>query len=76
MKRVWIALGLACVACCLPLIIPFLGIAGVAGLGGWATGMNWAEIACQALIAGAIGAVAVIFLKRREARRPGSEASE
>jgi len=76
MKRVWLALGLACLACCLPLIVPFLGVAGFAGLGGWATGLNWAEVACLALIAGAIATAAVFFLRRRKANRPTSNARE
>lgn len=64
MKRIWLALGLACLACCLPLILPFVGVAGLTGLGAWAGGLGWSEIACLAGIAGAI-AVAVLFAVRR-----------
>lgn len=70
MKRVWLALGLACLACCLPLIIPLLGAAGFAGLGAWARGLNWAEIACLTLIAGAATAAALFIFSRRRASGP------
>jgi hypothetical protein len=51
----------------LPLIIPFLGVAGVAGLGGWAGGLNWTEIACVAVLAGAVLAAVIFWLRRRRA---------
>lgn len=73
MKRVWLTLGLACLACCLPLIIPFMGAAGLTGLGGWAAGSNWAEIACLALIAGAIAATALFVVRRRNTRGPACD---
>lgn len=76
MKRVCLALSLACLACCLPLIIPFLGVAGFAGLGGWATGLNWVEIACVALIAGAIAGAAIFMLRRRKANGPACDVGE
>jgi hypothetical protein len=76
MKRVWWALGLACLACCLPLIIPFLGVAGLAGLGGWATGLSWAEIACVALIAGAVAGAAIFMRRRRKANGPACDVRE
>lgn len=76
MKRVWLALGLACLACCLPLIVPFFGVAAFAGFGGWATGLNWAEIACLALIAGAIATAAIFMLRRRKANGPACDVRE
>jgi hypothetical protein len=76
MKRVWLALGFACLACCLPLILPFLGVAGFAGLGGWAAGLNWAEIACVALVAGAIAGAAIFILRRRKTNGPACDVRE
>lgn len=76
MKRVWLALGLACLACCLPLIIPFLGVAGFATVGGWAAGLNWAEIACLSVIAGAIVTAAILFSRRRRATDPACDVRE
>lgn len=73
MKRVWLALGLACLACCLPLLVPFLGVAGFAGLSGWAAGLNWAEIACLALIGGAMTGATLFFLRRRKAEAPACD---
>lgn len=76
MKRVWLALGLACLACCLPLIIPFMGAAGLTGLGGWAAGLNWTEIACLALFAGAIAAAALFVTRRRKSHGPACDVGD
>jgi hypothetical protein len=73
MKRMWLALGLACLACCLPLIIPFLGVAGLAGLGAWTGGLNWAEIACSAAIAGAVVVAVLFVVRRRRASGPACD---
>lgn len=70
MKRFWLVLGLGCVACCLPLIVPFLGAAGLAGVGGWASGLNWLEVVCLAGVV-AVTAVGIIVLVRR--RRPARQ---
>jgi hypothetical protein len=73
MKRVWLALGLACLVCCLPLFVPFLGTAAFAGLGAWAGGLNGAEIACLALIAAGVAAAAIFWLRRRRAAGPACQ---
>lgn len=64
-KRVILGFGLACVACCAPLLLPLLGIGGVASLGGWLSGLGWAEVICLGLIAGA-GLVALALRRRRQ----------
>lgn len=69
MNRFWL-LGLACLVCCLPLIVPFLGAAGLTGAGAWLGGLGWAEIACLALLVGAIAVAGLVFLRRRRASGP------
>lgn len=64
MKRIWLALGLACLACCLPLIVPMLAGAGI-GLGAWSVGLGWTEIACLALIAAAVAIATLVIVRRR-----------
>lgn len=64
MKRFSLLLGLGCLACCLPLIVPFLGAVGLAGLGGWASGLSWPEVACLAAIV-AVAVVGIIVMLRR-----------
>ena len=59
-------LGLACAACCAPLLLPLFIGAGGAGLAGGAAGgmlgASWAEIACIAILAAlAVGAVVVLL---------------
>lgn len=76
MKRIWLGLGLACLACCLPLVLPFLGIAGLAGLGAWAGGLNWAEIACLAVIVGAIGVAVLYIARQRRTNGPACDGRE
>lgn len=70
MKRIWLAFGLACLVCCLPLILPFIGVAGLTGLSAWAGGLPWPEIACLALFAGLLVA-GIIFVVRRRRRASG-----
>lgn len=70
MKRMWFALGLACLLCCLPLLIPFVGVAGLAGISVWATGLPWPEVACLAAFAGML-VVGIIFAVRRRRRVSG-----
>lgn len=67
----WAALGLACVACCLPLLTPFLGAAGLAGGTAWLSGRNWAEIVCVSLIVGAAGALGLVAWRRARRRTDG-----
>lgn len=73
MKRVWFALGLACLACCLPLIVPLLGGAGFVGFGAWAGGVNWTEVACLALIAGIVVTVGFFILRKNRADGPACD---
>lgn len=75
MNRFWL-LGLACLVCCLPLIVPFLGGAGLAGIGAWAGGLDWVEIVCLAVVAGAIAAAAVFMLRRRRTGAPHCDVKE
>lgn len=70
MKNLWLAFGLACLICCLPLLVPFLGIAGLAGLSAWAGGLPWPEIACLAFLAGML-VVGVILVVRRRRQASG-----
>jgi len=69
MKRAWL-LGLACLVCCLPLITPVLTAAGLAGLGGWFGGLEMTEIACMALIIGALVGASIYLLRRRRSSQP------
>lgn len=70
MKRFWLIAGLGCVACCLPLIVPLMGAAGLAGFGGWASGLSLPEVACLAGIV-AVTVVGITFLLRRKRTATG-----
>lgn len=67
-KRVMAGLGLACLACCMPLIVPMLGAAGMVSASGWLGGLTWSEIACIGLVA-AMAAGALVFVLRRRRRK-------
>ncbi len=69
MNRAWL-LGLACLLCCLPLIAPVFAAAGLTGLGGWLGGLDMTEIACIALIIGALAGASIFHLRRRRLRQP------
>jgi len=69
MKRLgWLAVGVACAACCAPLLPPLLAAVGLGGLGGalagWVGGLGVSELICLAGFA-ALGAGAVVWLLRR-----------
>ncbi len=70
--KVVAGLGLACAACCAPLLLPLFAGAGLAGLAGAGvsglSGASWGEIACVAVLA-ALSATAVLLLLRARARR-------
>ncbi len=72
-KRVMFRLALGCLACCLPLLAPILGVGGVGGVvsvGGWLGGLDWTTIACVGLIA-AVAAGMLVFAVRRRRRADG-----
>lgn len=75
MKRIWIALGLACLACCLPFVLPLLAGAGL-GVGAWSLGLDWAEIACLALIAAAAALAALVVMRRRKTDGPACDVKD
>lgn len=64
-KRVVLGFGLACLACCIPLLLPLVGAGGIAGGGGWLAGLGWSEIVCVGLIAAAVVAGLVLVIRRR-----------
>ncbi len=68
-KRVILGFGLACLACCIPLLMPVLGVGGLASAGGWLAGLDWAEVACLGLIAAL--AVGLFALRRRRQKTDG-----
>lgn len=77
MKRFWLLLGLGCLACCLPLIVPFIGAAGLAGVGGWASGLSWPEVAClAAIVAATVVGIIVVLRRRRAATAPSCDVRE
>lgn len=76
-KRVILGFGLACLACCVPLLLPVLGAGGVAGAAGWLAGLDWAEIACLGLVAvAAAGLLALLMRRRRKAEGPFCDVKE
>lgn len=76
-KRVIFGVGLACLACCAPLLAPMLAAGGVFGAGGWLGGLDWAEIACLVLVAAlAAGAVVIVIRRHRRAEAPYCEVKE
>jgi hypothetical protein len=77
-KMVTVA-GIACVACCAPLIAPAVGAAlasaGLAGLGAGLFGVSWPQLICIGVVAGGVAFVAWRFLaaRRRQAAAPSCE---
>lgn len=65
-------LGVACAACCAPLLLPLIAGAGGAGLAGATAsgflGASWGEIACIAIFT-ALGVGTVVLALRAGARR-------
>jgi hypothetical protein len=64
-KRVILGFGFACLACCVPLLLPMLGAGGIAGAGGWLVRLGWSEVVCVGLIAAVTAAVLVLVTRRR-----------
>lgn len=71
-KRVILGLGLACLACCMPLLLPGLAASGLAGGGGWLVGLDWAEITCLAVVAAVVAAMLVLAARRHRRKADGS----
>lgn len=65
-------MGVACAACCAPLVLPLIAGAGGAGLAGATAsgflGASWGEIACIAILA-ALAVGTVVLALRAGARR-------
>ena len=74
--KVIAGLGLACAACCAPLLLPLLGVAGGVGVAGAAAGgvfgMSWGEIACSIILM-ALAASALFLVVRTQAKRKRAE---
>lgn len=70
--RVIAGLGVACAACCAPLLLPLLSVAGGAGVVSAAAsgvfGRSWAQLACDAALV-ALVASALFLMFRGRARR-------
>ena len=65
--------GVACAACCAPLLAPLLLGAGGAGLAGGAAsgflGASWGEIACVAIFVALAASAAVLLVQARARMR-------
>jgi membrane protein implicated in regulation of membrane protease activity len=70
-KRVIFGFGLACLACCIPLLLPVLGAGAVAGAAGWLAGLDWAELACLGLAAAVAAAILVLVMRRGRRKADG-----
>lgn len=70
-RKIAVGLGIACLACCAPLLVPLLGVAGLGGLGGWLAGMNWLEALCAATVIAAAAGLTVLAVRRYRARASG-----
>ncbi|MBL8550966.1 MAG: hypothetical protein JNJ73_13350 [Hyphomonadaceae bacterium] len=70
-RKLAVGLGLACVACCAPLIVPLLGAASLSGLGGRLAGLDWLEVLCAAVLAAALAGIIVLVVRQRRARANG-----
>lgn len=70
--KVTAGLGVACAACCAPLVLPLIGVAGGAGAVGVAAGglfgRSWAQLACDAILL-AFAASAVFLIVRARVKR-------
>ncbi len=70
--KVIAGLGVACAACCAPLLLPLIGVAGGAGVAGAAAsglfGRSWAQLACDGVLV-ALAASALFLVLRGRARR-------
>ncbi|OYX46912.1 MAG: hypothetical protein B7Y90_14340 [Alphaproteobacteria bacterium 32-64-14] len=70
-------LGVACAACCAPLLLPLVAGAGGAGLAGATAsgflGASWGEIACIAVLAALVAGAAVLVLRAGARRKRAAE---
>jgi|GEM_PF-2880018 len=67
-RKLAVALGIACLVCCAPLLIPLLGMAGLAGVGGRLAGLGWPEVVCLAILAAALAGAVIFLVRRRRAK--------
>lgn len=70
-------LGVACAACCAPLLLPLIAGAGGAGLAGAAASgfldASWGEIACIAILAALAFGTVVLALRAGARRKRAAE---
>lgn len=71
--KVVAGLGVACAACCAPLLLPLLGVAGGAGVAGAAAsglfGRSWAQLACDAVLLALVASALFLWLHGRAKRK-------
>ena len=71
--KVITGLGVACAACCAPLLLPLLGVAGGAGVASAAAsglfGRTWAQLACDAVIVALAASALFLWLRGRAKRK-------
>lgn len=71
--KVIAGLGVACAACCAPLLLPLIGVAGGAGVAGAAAsglfGRSWAQLACDAVLVALAGSAVFLMLRARAKRK-------
>ncbi len=70
-RKLAVGLGIACLACCAPLLVPLLGAAGLGGLGGRLAGLDWLEVLCAATLTAALVGVVIFLVRRRRAKASG-----
>ncbi len=75
--KVVAGVGVACAACCAPLLLPLLGVAGGAGVAGAAAsglfGRSWAQLACDAVLMALAASALFLFLRGRAKRKRAAE---
>lgn len=71
--KVIAGVGVACAACCAPLLLPLLGVAGGAGVTSAAAsglfGRSWGQLACDAILVALAASALFLWLQGRAKRR-------
>lgn len=71
--KVIAGLGVACATCCVPLLLPLIGVAGGTGVAtvaaGGLFGRSWAQLACDAVLAVLIVSGVFLVLRARADRK-------